>query len=294
MSSDASHAGSALPAIDDHLVEPETRYEMYDGELVYVSPAKQPHSERHVQLSVLIAIHKAPGFGAGIDLLTRTSEIDDVAPDVSLYPDAPDPETGDRQLEHLAFEVVSTESLSHAGDKAARLVARGVRRVFAIDVGRSRVLEWSPALDNWSVLDAAGRIEDLSLAIPLPVEMLIRAAEIDDAVAEALLAKGNPVLEAKAELDWSGGHAEGWVGGHEEGLVEGHAEGLAEGHAEGLAEGTARGRSEAVLAVLAARGILLDGPTRERILGEPDPQRLERWIARAIDCATIADLFAEP
>jgi hypothetical protein len=39
MSSVASRAGSELPDIDDRLVEPETRQEMYDGELVDVSPA---------------------------------------------------------------------------------------------------------------------------------------------------------------------------------------------------------------------------------------------------------------
>ena len=34
MSCGASLAGSGLPGIDDRLVTPETRYEMYDGELV--------------------------------------------------------------------------------------------------------------------------------------------------------------------------------------------------------------------------------------------------------------------
>lgn len=42
MSSEAAHDGSELPDIDDRLVEPETPYEMLDGELVYVSPADPP------------------------------------------------------------------------------------------------------------------------------------------------------------------------------------------------------------------------------------------------------------
>ena len=32
---------------------------------------------------------------------------------------------------------------------------------------------------------------------------------------------------------------------------------------------------------------------RERILAERDPVRLERWIARAVVCASVAELFVE-
>ena len=71
-------------------------------------------------------------------MLTRTSETSDIAPDVSVFPRARDEVTGGRQLEQLAFEVVSTERLSHAADKAQRLVDRGVRRVFAVDATRKR------------------------------------------------------------------------------------------------------------------------------------------------------------
>jgi len=89
-------------------------------------------------------------------MLTRTSETTDLAPDVSVFPRARDPVTGGRQIEQLAFEVVSTESLGHAGRKAAKLLARGVRRVFAIDVERTRALEWSASLGTWSMLDPSG------------------------------------------------------------------------------------------------------------------------------------------
>ena len=269
MSSDAVRAGSARPAIDDRLVAPETRYELCDGELVYVSPADPPHGERHLQLAALVEAHTGPAFEAAADLLTRTSQTDDIAPDVSVYPDAPDPETGGRRLEQLAFEIASTQSLSRAATKAAKLSARGVRRVFVIDVARSRALEWSAALAAWCELDAAGYIEDPALEVPLPIEAMIHAAKTDDAVARALLTKGNPVLVQK--------------------LAEGRAEGVAEGRAEGRAEGLA----EAVLAVLGARGLVPDDGSRERILAERDLQRLARWIVRAGSCVTIAELLAE-
>jgi len=140
MSSGSSRAASELPDIEDRLVEPEARYEMLDGELVYVSPADRPHGRRHAKILALLEAYAAPGFEVSCDLLTRTSQVDDVAPDASVYPEAPDPRTGGRQLEQLAFEVVSTESMGHASRKARKLTRRGVRRVFAIDVQRSRVL----------------------------------------------------------------------------------------------------------------------------------------------------------
>jgi Uma2 family endonuclease len=273
MSSDAFPSGLDLPAIDERLVAPGTRYEMWDGELVYVSPADPPHGTRQLQLSALIEAHTGPEFEGAAELLTRTSKIDDIAPDVSVYPDGPDPRTGGRQLEHLAFEIVSTQSLDQAGRKAAKLIGRGVRRVFAIDVKRSRALEWSAALGTWHVLDSDGRIDDPALAVPLPIEALIRNAKADDAVARALVARNNPVvLQNRAE-----------------GKAEGRAEGLAEGKAEGRAEG----KAEAVIVLLTARGIALDAATRERLLGERDVQQLDRWIVRAASCATLADLLAD-
>ena len=263
MSSEASRARSALPAIDDRLVEPETRYEMHDGELVYVSPADRPHASRHLQLCALIEAHTGPEVEAACDQLTRTSETDDAAPDVSVYPDDPHPETGGRQLEELAFEVVSTESLSKAAAKAAKLVGRGVRRVFAIDIERSRALEWSAALGAWRELDAAGHIDDPALAVPLPIDALIHNAKADDAVARALAAKHNPVFESIRSQD----------------------------RTKSRAEGKAEGQAESVISILETRGIVLDSADRTRILDEQDGATLVRWTVRAVTCPDIAALF---
>ena len=261
MSSMVSHAASELPDIDDRLVEPETRYEMLDGELVYVSPADPPHGEHHLQLAALIEAHTGFEFEAAADLLTRTSKGDDVAPDVSVYPDAPDPRTGGRQLEQLAFEIVSTQSLGSAAVKAAKLARRGVRRVIAIDVERSCVLEWSSALGSWRELDPAGQIEDPALEVPLPIEAMIHAAKADDAVARALVARHNPVIEAV--------------------------------RAEDRAAGRVEGKIEALVAILAARDIALDSAARERIVRERDPERLDLWIARAAVAEVIAEVLTE-
>ena len=256
----------APPAIDDRLVEPGTRYEMLDGELVHVPPADGPHGERQSQLCALIEAHTGPEFKVAAELLTRTSRTDDFAPDVSVYLAAPDPVTQRRQLAQLAFEVVSTQTLSHAGKKAAKLAARGVRRVFAIDVERSRALEWSVALGGWSLLHTSGELADPALRVPLPIESLIHDAKSDDAVARALLAKNNAVLAANR----------------------------AEGEAEGRARGKLEARAEHVVELLVLRGVALDQPARARILAERDPARLDRWFARAVACSSTAELFAEP
>jgi Uma2 family endonuclease len=282
VSSHPSHIDPDLPPIDEHLVESETRYEMYDGELVYVPPAQPPHATRHAIVLVLVESHAAPEFRVACDLLTRVSWDSDVAPDVSVLPRAPDPKTGGRQLEHLAFEIVSTESLGHAGRKAAKLSARGVRRVFAIDISRGRVLEWSGVLQSWSSLDMTTSIEDPALAAALPLAPLIHAVNSDDLVARALLAKHNAVIAADRARAVANANARGKRAGQREGL------------AEGLAEGSARGRAEALLVLLAARGIATTAADRARIRRARDPARLDRWIGRAARGRTLAEVLAEP
>jgi hypothetical protein len=208
-----------------------------------------------------------------------------------VYPDADDPVTGGRQLEQLAFEVVSTESLGHAAVKAAKLTGRGVRRVFAIDVERSRAMEWSPALGSWRRLDAAGQIEDAALELPLPIEAMLHAARADDEIARALVARHNPVIEAVRAEDRAAAKAEGVQDGFLRGKTEGVQEGLLRGKAEGVQDGFLRGKAEAVLVVLAARNVAVGEAERRRILSEQDPAQLDRWLTEAALCEKVADLF---
>jgi hypothetical protein len=267
MSSLGTSNRPTLPGIDDRLVEPGTPYEMIDGELVHVSPADPPHATRHSKLSALLEAHAGMAFDVASDMLTRTSERSDIAPDASVFPIGPDPVTGGRQLEQLAFQVVSTESFSRAAKKAADLIGRGVRRVFAIDVQLGRVLEWSPAIHSWSVLDLAGYIEDPALEASLPIEALAHAAKADDAVARALLLKRNAVIEAVRAQD--------------------RAEGMAQGRAEGRVE-----LARLIIAELETRGLVIHGADRARILGETDQAVLVRWLSRAATCADLAEILA--
>ena len=65
--------------------------------------------------------------------------------------------------------------MSTAASKAEQLVARGVRRVFGIDLGKRRVVEWSRELGSWSILATDAVIEDRALAVPLPLRVLVDA-----------------------------------------------------------------------------------------------------------------------
>jgi hypothetical protein len=223
-----------------------------------VPPAGPLHAKCHIDVGTLLRIHVHPEFTVGSEKLIRTDETSDIAPDVTVYPRDPDPQTGGRQIEQLAFEVLVSETLGHAAGKAAKLVRRGVRRVFAIEVKRERVFEWSRERDDWQLLDPDSRIEDQVLAAPLPVNTLLESAKVDDAVQLALIIKRNRVFEAAME------------------------------------QREAQGQAKMLITILTLRGLSVDGDARARILGERDLEQLDRWAARALSCITITELLTEP
>jgi hypothetical protein len=63
---------------------------------------------------------------------------------------------------------------------------------------------------------------------------------------------------------------------------------------EGRTEGEAIARARAVLTALRVRGITVPDAAGERILAEKDPERLERWLERAILAASVAEVLDEP
>lgn len=62
----------------------------------------------------------------------------------------------------------------------------------------------------------------------------------------------------------------------------------------GRDEGRTEGEARALLTVLRGRGIVVPDAARERILGEKDPARLERWIERALLAASVTEVIDEP
>jgi hypothetical protein len=268
-----------MPDVDERLVAPETRYEIEDGKVVYVSPSDPPHAIQHASLAAVLLAHGHADFKIAVDMLTRTSKISDMAPDASVFPAAPDPRTGGRQIEHLAFEVVSTETLAHAAKRAADFQRRGVRRVFAIDVSRRRVLEWSSDLEAWSMLESTATISDPCLEVGIPVQALADSTIADTSVARALRERRHPEFLAERE------------DGREDGRKQGREEGREKGREEGREEARLEGLKELILAVLSVRELTPNEDQRARILAETDVARLMRWRDMARSCSSIQTLL---
>jgi hypothetical protein len=261
----------SFPAVDDHLVVAEiTRDEIINGRRVVASPAHPPHATKQLDLGYVLRAHVAPGYIAAADLLTRVAETSDFASDACIYKEGIDPSTGTRFLEEIAFEVVSEQREREAAEKAEAMQRRGVRRIFGVFVKRPRLCEWSAEGRTWSPLDAGSQIVDRCLVAPLAVAALLDAALADNAVVEALIAKGNPMLrnrEAAAE---------------------------AMGEARGEARGKAEGIAESVLKILEARGVGVSPAQREEILRCADSGRLDRWLRRAVQASSADEVTAEP
>jgi Uma2 family endonuclease len=272
---------AGLPDVDERLVMPETRFEVIDGKVEFVPPSDEPHGSRHSKISALLEAYAASGYDVASDMLTRTSARNDLAPDASVFPAARDPHTGGRQLEELAFEVLSTERVGHAAKKARALTERGVRRVFAIDVERKRALVWSSETNTWQILPLDSAIEDHALALPLPLRALVEAVSSDDAVAQALLAKKNPVITTAL------------ASAERKGKAEGRREGKAEGRREGERKGAVKSAIKTLLAVLAARGLEVRKKHEKQIRSTEKEAVLAAWIVRAVTCASVDGLLAK-
>jgi Uma2 family endonuclease len=191
-------SGHGHVRVDDRIVAPESRAEIVQGTLVLSPPADEEHAVPHADLAYVLRAHVKPGFNVAIDMLTRTSKTDDFAPDASVYEAARDPETGARQLEQLAFEIVSEQPLSVQTTKARELVRRGVRRIFCLVVKQGKLIEWSAPTDGWSATPL-GAIDDPCFVQPLPALALLQAATADGAVLRALRMKGHPEFDAVRE-----------------------------------------------------------------------------------------------
>ncbi len=187
--------GITLPAVDDRLIAPESHAQIIDGVVVRTMGANPPHATRHFAVAHVFAGALAPGYEGAVDMLTRTDEDNDLAPDVSVFPSEPDPVTGGRRLEEIAIEVLDTERLSHATVKAEKFITRGVRRVFCVRIADRTVYEWNHAAEGWTPLAPTDEITDRCFTVPIPAGALVDRVLADDVVAQALLASRNKVIE---------------------------------------------------------------------------------------------------
>jgi hypothetical protein len=267
-----------LPSVDEHLVRPETRDELIRGRRVVAMPAKPPHADRHFQLDYVIGAHVKEGYVGSTELLTRSSESSDFATDTCIRRDGIDPTTKARYLEELAFEVVNEQTLRDVTEKAEDLSARGVRRIVAIFVKSGEACEWSAEKGGWTKLDPDGIFSDRTLARPLCVKELLNAAEADNAVARALLAKNNPVLAQRLAQGLAEGAKKGLAEGEKKGRAEGEKKGRTEGEKKGRAEGEKKGLRQGIEIACELLGIELTAERRAQ-MNELDASGLESWLA---------------
>jgi hypothetical protein len=281
---------AAWPRVSDYAVEPESGHEMFDGQVREALPAGPKHSRQHHQVEYVIGAYIAPGYGADTDLLTRQESQHNFASDTSIRRNGVDPETGDRYLEELAFEIKSTQSTENLEQRARIMAARGVRRIFAIPVRGDAagneiiagpVAEWMPAEECWRTYRDDEVITDPCLFEPLSVRALLDAVEADDAVAQALLHKGNPVL-----IDYGDKR-------YRAGAEEGRREGLKKGLKKGQREGEERAAREHIGLIMQTRGLAMDAATHARIAACSDLETLKRWVARAVLVASASELFGD-
>lgn len=257
-------APAAAPAVDDHVVTPETREELLRGKRLHAAPSLPEHGDSHFRLDVALGTHTRAGYVGSTDLLTRAADDGDFATDSCVRREGIDPATGRRYLEELAFEVVNTQRLSEVTGKAEELAARGVRRVFAVFTRKGVVSEWRDG--DWEPFPADGHIDDVCLATPLPVEALLRASALGAAAVRGLLARGEPELKRL----------------------------LAEHEARGKALGTTVARRDTLRLILRARDVSITEADEARVASCDDPTTLDGWIARASTATDRAQVFDAP
>ncbi len=239
---------------------------MIDGEMLKTFSAELPPAAQNGDLDYLLRAHLAPGYRVATDLVTRHDQKNDFASDSAVVRDGIDPNTGSRYREELAFEVVSEQPKSRASRKAPTMLEQGVERVFAVFVKTGVVAEWVPDEEipekgRWVELAEDAKISHPSLAEPMPVGAILDAASADDTVARALDAKGNPVIRGI--------------------------------RAQEKAEGKIEGKAEAILTVLAGRGLPADTAVRSLILGTTDLATLERWLLKAGTASSPKELVED-
>ena len=310
----ASEAGAGeLPRVDDHLIEPEvTRDEIVRGRRMQAQPALAPHGDMHTRLSNVVASFVVSDYVASTDLQTRYGPKSDFATDFCVRRKGIDAATGARYLEEVCFEVVYTQSQSDITSRAEDVIARGVRRIFAIfvkGIGRGDkalldekatvIKEWMATehasgqerQHRWVALGIDDVIEDACFVRPIAVRALMEAAAADNEIVRALRAKGNEVIAEIQKESFEDGRAEGFRDGEAKGLQDGRAEGFRDGRAEGfrdgetkgLRNGEAKGLHRAVARSLKRQGIPLQAAQKARLEACMDCDVLEEWLERVLD-----------
>ncbi len=268
-----------LPGVDDRLAIPEAGEEYVDGVRYEVLAGEAAHADPQCQLAYVVRACVAEGYVASTELLTRSDVGSDFATDVCVRLAGEDPQTGQRYLEELSFEVANTQTLGDLEPRARKLMARGVRRLFAVMVEEGEIREWTSR--GWRIRSMRGEIRDRTFGRALRIRAILDAAEADRMVVEAMWAKREPHLVKLVDQ------------GREEGRAEGRAEGRDEGRAEGRREGHAAGLAEAILRALKRHGLTVPRREHHILLACQDTDLLIHWLDEVLEFDTAHKVLAE-
>lgn len=126
--------------------------------------------------------------------------------------------------------------------------------------------------------------ERVSLYVDLALSSLSEAAR---RALEALMQSGTYEYQTEIVRKWVAERRKAREEGHQEGLQQGREQGLQ----QGLQEGRHEGERAALLEVLDARGIEVDGASRQQILDCKDLLQLKSWLRKAVTVESVKELF---
>lgn len=202
-----------LPAVDDTILREDERSEILNGQVYRTMGAEAPHAMAHFDIPKVLGSCLAEGYEGAVDMLSRVDQKSEFAPDVSIFPRERDAE-GHRKVDEVALEIIDTTRLGEITRKAGKLAARGVRRIFVLDVTDRSVREWDHGSSTWTALPETFVLADRSLVQPVPLAAFLDDLLADDTVARALLARNNSVLQRALGEAETRGEARGEARGH--------------------------------------------------------------------------------
>ncbi len=243
------------------------RYELSAGHPLYCAPAGPVHATGNLRGGAVLDSDPDVEW-AGIDAGFSPEPGMLRAPDVAV---GPQPAVGRgwiASVPPLALEyVASGQDEVDLQTKIAELIGHGTRLVWVARLtGPRRVEVYAAGQPMRVAVPGEDLLAPGILRNPVPVDALFDRAAGDRATLRNLLQRsGYADLEAVR--------------------TEGRTEGLAEGRADGLAQ--------AVLNLLAGRGIPVDEDTRARVGACRDPGQLDRWLLAAATAERADGIFSD-
>nr|VFJ75758.1 MAG: Putative restriction endonuclease [Candidatus Kentron sp. FM]VFK23334.1 MAG: Putative restriction endonuclease [Candidatus Kentron sp. FM] len=250
------------------------RYELSHGHRIYCAPAGESHARHNVTGASLLDSDPAVEW-SGVDAGFTPKPDTLCAPDVSVAPPPPPGKKGwIPGVPPLAVEYADRgQNETDLKIKIKELLAAGTRYVWVVRLmGPQRVEVHTPnapmrLLSATDTLEAPGILRNR-----VPVHALFDREEAHRVTLRNLLQReGYEDLEAVRQ----------------EALQEGEAR----GKAKGKIEGGLVAQADALLGILAARGIRVDTHARERIRHCRDPEQLGTWLTKAAVADSLEEVF---